>query len=131
MAKKKTVLKQRRFFSDEVRKGVVRDIEQGKCTVLQASRELEVCQQTVYLWLYKYSQHLQKGRILVVQKQSEVYRTKELEKRIADLEAALGRKQMELDLLNKVLDLASKELTIDLKKNLSDLPSSGSVSKKE
>lgn len=131
MAKKKTVLKQRRFFSDEVRKGVVRDIEQGKCTVLQASRELEVCQQTVYLWLYKYSQHLQKGRILVVQKQSEVYRTKELEKRIADLEAALGRKQMELDLLNKVLDLASKELTIDLKKNLSGLPSSGSVSKKE
>ena len=131
MAKKKTVLKQRRFFSDEVRKGVVRDIEQGKCTVLQASRELQVCHQTVYLWLYKYSLHLQKGRIMVVQKQSEEYRAKELEKRIADLEAALGRKQMELDLLNKVLDLASKEFKIDLKKNLPDQPSSGSVSKKE
>ena len=63
-------------------------------------------------------------------KQSEEYRTKELEKRIAELEAALGRKQMELDLLNKVLDLASKDLQIDLKKNLSDQPSSGSVSKK-
>jgi hypothetical protein len=114
----------------EVRKGVVRDIEQGKCTVLQASRELQVCQQTVYTWLYKYSLHLQKGQTIVVQKQSEEYRTKELEKRIAELEAALGRKQMELDLLNKVLDLASKDLKIDLKKNLSDKPSSGSGFKK-
>jgi len=131
MANKKSLLNQRRIFSMEVRKGVVRDIEQGKCTVLQASRELQVCHQTVYGWLYKYSLHLQKGRIIVVQKQSEAYKTKELEKRIAELEAALGRKQMELDLLNKVLDLASKDLKIDLKKNLSDKPSSGSESKKE
>ena len=130
MANKKSSLNQRRIFSVEVRKGVVRDIERGNCTVLQASRELQVCQQTVYTWLYKYSVHLQKGRTIVVQKQSEEYRTKELEKRIAELEAALGRKQMELDLLNKLLDLASKDLQIDLKKNLSDQPSSGSGSKK-
>lgn len=131
MANKKTSLKQRRIFSADVRKGVVRDIEQGKCTVLQASRELQVNQQTVYNWLYKFSLHLQKGRTIVVQKKSEVFRSKELEKRIAELEAALGRKQMELDLLNKVLDLASKDLKIDLKKNLSDQPSSGLGSKKD
>lgn len=131
MANKKTSLKQRRIFSEDVRKGVVRDIEHGKCTVLQASRELQVNQQTVYNWLYKFSLHLQKGRTIVVQKKSEIYRSKELEKRIAELEAALGRKQMELDLLNKVLDLASKDLKIDLKKNLSDQPSSGLGSKKD
>lgn len=131
MSNKKTSLKQRRIFSEEVRKEVVRDIEKGKCSVLQASRELQVSYQTVYLWLYKYSVHLQKERIIVVQNKSEEYRTKELEKRIAELEAALGRKQMEVDLLNKVLDLASKDLKIDLKKNLSGKPFNGSVSKKE
>lgn len=131
MGNNKTSLKQRRIFSVEVRKGVVRDIEHGKCSVLQASRELQVNQQTIYNWLYKYSLHLQKGKITVVQKQSEEYRTKELEKRIVELEAALGRKQMELDLLNKVLDLASEDLKIDLKKNLSGKPSSGSGTKKE
>ena len=51
----------------------------------------------------------------MVQKKSELYRSRELEKRIAELEAALGRKQMELDLLNKVVELASKDLNIDLK----------------
>lgn len=131
MSNKKTSLKQRRIFSEEVRKEVVRDIEKGKCSVLQASRELQVSYQTVYLWLYKYSVHLQKERIIVVQNKSEEYRTKELEKRIAELEAALGRKQMEVDLLNKVLDLASKDLKIDLKKNLSGKPFNGSGSKKE
>ncbi len=131
MLNKRTSLRQRRIFSVEVRKEVVRDIEQGKCTVLQASRELQVHFQTIYNWLNKYSVLLQKDRVIVVQKKSEEYRTKELEKRIAELEAALGRKQMEIDLLNKVLDIASKDLKIDLKKNLSGKPSSGSESKKE
>jgi len=32
------------------------------------------------------------------------------------LEAALGRKQMELDLLNKIIDLANEEYKTDFKK---------------
>ena len=61
---------------------------------------------------------------------SEAYRTKELEKRIQELEAALGRKQMELDLLNKVIDLADEAYQTDLKKSLSKKVSSGSGSPK-
>ncbi len=34
---------------------------------------------------------------------SEQYRSKELEKRITELEAALGRKQLEIDYLNKLI----------------------------
>jgi transposase len=131
MKVKKHTLKQRRIFSEEVRKRVVRDIEQGKCTVRQASHELQVCFQTVYLWLYKYSIYLQKDKILVVENKSESYRSRELEKRIAELEAALGRKQMEIDLLNKILELASKEQNIDLKKNILSRLSNGTGSIKE
>jgi uncharacterized coiled-coil protein SlyX len=61
----------------------------------------------------------------VVEDKSEAYRSNELQKRIKELEAALGRKQMEIDLLNKVLELAGKEQNIDLKKNFLSRLSNG------
>jgi transposase-like protein len=128
---KKTSLRQRIFHSEDIKKQIVRDIEKGKCTVLQASRELQVSFQTIYNWLYRYSINLQRQSILVVENKSEAYRSKELEKRITDLEAALGRKQMEIDLLKKIIDLASKEKDIDLKKNILDQLSNGTGSIKE
>ena len=66
---------------------------------------------------------------MVVEDKSEAYRSQELERRIKDLEAALGRKQMEVDLLSKIIDLANEEFKTDLKKNLSKEPSSASDSK--
>jgi len=113
---KKTQLRQRRLFSEESKKQIVKDIEQGKYTVLQASREHGVAFQTVYQWLYRYSRHLQKNKILVVEEQSEQRMRKDLEQRIKDLEAALGRKQMEIDMLNKLIEIANQEYQTDLKK---------------
>jgi transposase-like protein len=128
---KKTSLRQRIFHSEDIKKQVVQDIEKGKCTVLQASRELQVHFQTIYNWLYRYSVNLQRQRILVVENKSEAYRTKELQQRITELEAALGRKQMEVDLLNKVLEIASKDQQIDLKKNILKRLSNGTGPTKE
>ena len=53
------------------------------------------------------------------------------EKRIKDLEAALGRKQLEIDFLNKMIELGGEELGIDLKKKFSIPPFSGSDSIKD
>ena len=61
---------------------------------------------------------------------SESYKTKELEKKIQELEAALGRKQMEIDFLNKLIDQGKEELGVDLKKKPFTPPSSGSGSTK-
>ena len=58
--------------------------------------------------------------------ESESYKTKELEKRIQELEAALGRKQLEIDFLNKLIDLGKEELGVDLKKKLFTPPFNGS-----
>jgi transposase-like protein len=127
----KTGLQQRRFFSVGFKQEVVKDIEMCKCTVLEASREHGVCPQTVYSWLYKYSRYLQKNSILVVEKQSEHYKSKALEQRIKELEAALGRKQMEIDMLNKLIELANREYQTDIKKNISNPYLSGSGSIKE
>jgi hypothetical protein len=122
---KKENLRPLKVFSDVVRKQTVKDIELGKCTVLQASRELCCSQQTIYNWIYLYSRYLEKNKILVVEDKSEGYKSKELELKVRDLEAAIGRKQMEIDLLNKVIDLANSEYQTDLKKNLSPRPLSG------
>lgn len=127
---KKTQLRQRRFFSEESKKQIVKEIEQGKFSVLQASREYGVCFQTVYQWLYRYSRYLQKNKILVVEEQSEQRKRYELEQEIKDLQAALGRKQMEIDMLNKLIELANLEYQTDLKKNISKMSLSGSGSTK-
>ena len=127
---KKTHLRQRKIYSDEFRKQIVRDIESGKCTVLLASREYNIDPKSIYNWLYRYSRYLHKNKILVVEQKSEQYRRKELEQRVNDLEAALGRKQMEVDLLNKLIEIADKEYSTDIKKNTSKMSWNGSGSTK-
>ncbi len=54
---------------------------------------------------------------MVIQKDSEASKTQELQTRIANLERHLGQKQLALDYLEKLIELASKELDIDIKKN--------------
>lgn len=128
--RKKETLRQHRVFSESVKKQVVRDIERGKCTVLEASREFLVSDKSIYNWIHRYSLYLEKNKVLIVEDKSEVYRSKELEQRILELEAALGRKQMEIDLLAKVIDLANESYKTDLKKNLLSQRSNGSGSTK-
>lgn len=126
---KRSFLACKRVFSEAIKKKVVKDIEEGKVTVLAASRELGVSFQSVYRWLNQYSRHLQSSKRIVVEMQSEAYKTKELEKRIQELEAALGRKQLEVDFLNKMIELGKEELGVDLKKNFSTPPFNGSEQK--
>ena len=128
---KKFSLRQSRIFSDELKKKAVRDIEKGTVSVLMVAREYDVSFQAVYGWVKKYSRHLVSSKTMVVQMDSEAYKTKELEKKIQELEAALGRKQLEIDFLNKLIDKGKEELGVDLKKKLSTPPSSGSGSTKD
>ena len=123
---KKTPIRQVKKFSKKVKEDIVKDIEKGKYTVLEASRELQVCDQSIYNWIYKYSSYIRKNKVLIVEDKSEVSKTAELANRLQETEAALGRKQMELDILNKMIDIAEKELKIDLKKKISKKVSNGS-----
>jgi transposase len=127
---KKSSLNQHRTFSMAIRRQTVKDIEDGKCSVLQASRELSVTAGAVYKWVHLYSRYLSKNKVMVIEDKSEAYRSKELEKRLKEAEAALGRKQMEIDFLNKLIEFANEEFKTDLKKNLLNGPSPGSKSTK-
>ncbi|HZH37486.1 MAG TPA: transposase [Flavisolibacter sp.] len=127
MAKKqvKLSLKPRRVFSDKLKKKIVTDMEQGKVNVVGVTREYDVSATSVYKWLKKFSSLLHPSTTLVVEMDSEQYKSKELANRIAELEAALGRKQMEIDYLNKLIDIAGEDLGLDLKKNISTIASTG------
>lgn len=120
--------RQSRTFSEELKRKVVRDIEQSKANIAQVCREFGVSHVSVYKWLNKYSSYLKKGAKLVVELNSEGYRSKELENKLKELEAVVGRKQMEIDFLEKIIEIANEELEIDIKKKLYTKRSTGSGS---
>lgn len=123
-------LREQRVFSEAIKRKTVKDIEAGRCTILQASRELNVSSTAIYKWLKLFSRYLEKKQRMVVEDESEAYRSSELEKKVKELERIIGQKQMEIDLLNKIIELASGTYKTDLKKNLSKKGSSGSGSSK-
>jgi transposase len=75
--------------------------------------------------LYKYSPYHEQKCTLVVQMKSEEIKNSELQKRVAELERVVGQKQLEIDFLNKLLEIGSSELGFDLKKNFNTSPSNG------
>ncbi|MBK9107165.1 MAG: transposase [Saprospiraceae bacterium] len=129
--KQKLSLKVQRVFSVEIRRKTVRDVERGKCTILQASNELGVSQGSIYKWINQYSLYLKQSKRMVVEDKSEAYRSKELENKLKEVEAMLGRKQMEIEFLNKMIEIANEEFKIDIKQSVKKRLSNGIESTKE
>jgi transposase len=117
-AKKSTnfVLRQRRIFSDEFKREKVAEIISGKTTIGKLSKLWDVSDSAIYLWLNKYSPAHQQGTTMVIQKDSEATKVLDLQAKIAELERILGQKQLMIDFNEKLIEIASKELDIDLKK---------------
>lgn len=107
----------RRIFSEAFKREKVKDITSGLSSIKEICELYEVSRTAVYKWIYKYSPHHEQGTIQVVQMESEATKTKLLKSRVVELEAALGRKQLEIDLLNKLIELANADLQVDIKKN--------------
>ena len=117
--------KARRCFSEEFKKSKVKELVEKQITVVQLSRLYSVSRASVYKWLYLYSVHHEKRTTLVVQMESESFKTMRLQQRVAELERIIGQKQLDLDFLNKLFELAGEELGYDLKKNFSLKQSNG------
>jgi transposase-like protein len=118
-------IRERRIFSEAVKKQVVKDLLARRSTVKQMARAHQTSITSVYNWLYKYSGLHEQKCTLVVQMDSEAKKNNDLQARIAGLERIVGQKQLEIDFLNKLLELGSNELGFDLKKSFSTSPSNG------
>jgi|SRR5699024_1069447 len=127
----RSIRKQRRY-SVEFKKKLVADFESGKYSVPQLERLHGISNSTIYNWIYKFSTFNEKGFRVVEMKDSSYKKMKELEARIKELEQTVGRKQIMIDYLEKMMDIAKEELDIDIKKNFATprSPGSGKTKKK-
>ena len=121
MRVKKVKLRSRRLFSEEFKKARVQEYEKGEYSVRELSRLFDIQTIVIYRWIHKFSTYNKKRAILVEMKGSGKQKLKDYEKRIADLERALGQKQLNIDYLEKMIELAEDEYQIKIKKN-SDTP---------
>jgi len=105
-----------RQFSTEFKREKVKQIDEGKITVLQLSRIYEVSVTAVYKWVRKYSGYAGQNERVVVQKESEQAKTIWLLKKVAELEQLVGQKQVEVEYLKKVIEFGSEITETDIKK---------------
>lgn len=112
-----------RQFTEEFKKEIVRDFESGQYSVVELVRLHGISSRSIYSWIYKYSTFNKKGYRVVESKSSSIKKVKDLEKKIKDLEAALGRKQITIDYLETMIEVAKDELNYDIKKNFNTPPS--------
>ena len=59
-------------------------------------------------------------------KDSQAHKMKQMEARIKELERAVGQKQMNIDYLEKMIELAKEKLDIDIKGDANSLHYGGS-----
>lgn len=116
-----------RKYSEEFKKSIVNDFESGKFSVPQLERLHRIGNRSIYNWIYKYSQSSERGQRIVEMKDSSTQKLKALEQRIKELEQTVGKKQIQIDYLEKMIDIAKTELDIDIKKNSNTPQSSGSA----
>lgn len=126
----KQSIRKKRDYSEDFRKRIVDDFESGKFSVKELTKLHGLAPNNIYRWIYKYSTFNKKGYRVVEVKDSSDKKLKELEKRIKELEGVVGRKQIMIDYLEQMMEVAKEELDIDIKKNFSTPPSGSSAKSK-
>ena len=116
-------IRKKRFYSEDFKRELVKEFEQGKYSVLQLKQLYGIRHENIYRWIYKYSTFNDKSSRVIEMKESSTKKLKDLEKKIKELEQAVGRKQMYIDYLEKMMDIAKEEMGVDIKKNY-DTPQS-------
>lgn len=107
----------RRRFSEDFKRSIVHEFESGNFTVLQLSRLHNIDFQSIYNWIRKYSITEQPESIIVEMKKSSSQKLKEFEKQVKELQQMLGKKQIQIDYLEQIIEKSNQHYKTDLKKN--------------
>lgn len=111
--------RRRRKFSDSFKLQKVRELETGKVKISELCKEYEVSDTAVYYWINKFGIMKDKNERLIIETDSDTKKLVELKKRIADLERLVGKKQVQLEFKEKMIDLAEEFYGVDIKKKFS------------
>ena len=121
-----------RFFSEDFKKGKVRELERNLSSITDICRTYSVSRTSVYKWIYKYSVMAKKQVKQVVEAKSDTQKIKALENRIKELERIIGQKQLLLEFKDKMIEIAEEDYHVDIKKKVGSalLPGITSTGKK-
>lgn len=108
--------RERRYFSKIFRKARVKEYETGEATVIEISRAYGVSSRSVYKWIEKYSVDYQKPIVTIVEAKSETRKRLQLEDKVKKLEQLLGKKQVKLEFLEKLIETVENHYGIEVKK---------------
>ena len=117
-------LKKSRRYSVEFKKEMVNLFESGKFSVRELEKLYGVGNPAIYRWIHKYSTVNEKGVRIVEMKDSTTKKLKELANKVKQLEQIVGQKQIQIDVLETMIDIANQEFDIDIKKKYSTSQSS-------
>ena len=120
--------RQNRYFSVDIKKKIVKDLERNLATVSQICKTYQVSRTSVYKWIYTYSTMASKQHKQVVEPKSDTQKIKALEERIKELERTVGQKQLLLEFKDKMIEIAEDTYGVDIKKKVGSKLSSGTIS---
>ena len=118
--------RQNRYFSEDIKKKIVRDLEKNLTSITDVCYTYEVSRTSIYRWIYKYSAMAKKKHKQIVEPKSDTTRINALKERIKKLERTIGQKQIMIDFKDKMIELAEQRYNVDIKKKLGSRASSGS-----
>lgn len=124
--------RQHRYFSEDFRRKKVSEIERNLTTVTEVSREYQVSSTAVYKWINRYSRMRKRQERMVLESLSDTRKIIALKEKIKELERAVGQKQIQIDFLEKMIEIAQEENGIEIKKKVftAHFDGSGSTVKK-
>ena len=126
MQKQSIKLQKKRYFSVAFKKEKVNQILTKKITICELSKLYDIRQQIIYRWIKKFSPQKEDDVKINFEMENEAQKTLFYKEQNSELERIIGKKQIELDFLNRLIEIASDELGFDLKKKFSTQPSNGS-----
>lgn len=112
----------RREYSEELRRHVVEELESGRMSRAEISREYGVPKSLLKVWVHDYGKFRPKRDVVEIVMKSE-------KERIAELEKALADATVKNRLYEEIINLADKEYKLDLKKTFGTGQSEVSKSK--
>jgi transposase-like protein len=115
-----------RYFSDDFKRKKVSEIDRNLTTITEVCREYQVSNQSVYKWIYKFSRMRKKSERQIVESKSDTKKILALKEKIKELERLVGQKQIQIDFLDKLIDLAEENTGVEIKKKGSSRPCDGS-----
>ncbi len=118
-----TAERRMRRFSENFKREKVKEIELGRSTVLEISKQYEVTAVNVYRWISKFGSMKNKKERIIVETDSDTKQLLALKKKVAELERIIGQKQILLDFKDKMIELAEETYHVEIKKKFSTKPS--------